>query len=130
MDCEIFSSCSYQTNLHPSSPSPLQIAGRIVPALATTTTLVAGLASLEIIKIATENILKRREKSVITESENARILKKFRNSFVNVARPLLAFAQPVEAETFSVNNQMFNSWSFLEVRTRVRSSVCVCKSSN
>ena len=108
-----------------SSSSDLQIAGRIVPALATTTTLVAGLASLEIIKIATENILKRREKSVISESENTRILKKFRNSFVNVARPLLAFAQPVEAETFSVNNQMFNSWSFLEVRTRVRSSMCV-----
>jgi hypothetical protein len=94
-----------------------------VPALATTTTLVAGLASLEIIKIATENILRRREKSVVSESENTRIMKKFRNSFVNVARPLLAFAQPVEAETFSVNNQMFNSWSFLEVRTCVH--VCV-----
>lgn len=101
-----------------------------MPALATTTTLVAGLASLEIIKIATENILKRREKSVVSESENTRIMKKFRNSFVNVARPLLAFAQPVEAETFSVNNQMFNSWSFLEVsaceRTRLCTYVCVC----
>ena len=94
-----------------------------MPALATTTTLVAGLASLEIIKIATENILKRREKTVVSESENTRIMKKFRNSFVNVARPLLAFAQPVEAETFSVNNQMFNSWSFLEVSTCVRTCV-------
>ena len=96
-----------------------------MPALATTTTLVAGLASLEIIKIATENIITRREKSVVSESENTRIMKKFRNSFVNVARPLLAFVQPVEAETFSVNNQMFNSWSFLEVRTCVHMCVYV-----
>jgi hypothetical protein len=95
-----------------------------VPALATTTALVAGLSALEIVKIATENILRRRNadprpsSESPSGSENTRILKKFRNSFVNLARPLLAFAQPVEAETFSVNNRVFNMWSVIEVRQR------------
>jgi hypothetical protein len=85
---------------------------------------VAGLAALEVIKIATENILRRRRKKnenpPSDASESARILKKFRNSFVNLARPLLAFAQAVEAESFSVNNRMFNMWSTIEVRECAR----------
>jgi ubiquitin-activating enzyme E1 len=107
-----------------STASLCQIAGRIVPALATTTALVAGLSALEIVKIATENILRRRiadpgpSSESFSGSENTRIVKKFRNSFVNLARPLLAFAQPVEAETFSVSNRVFNMWSVIEVRQR------------
>jgi hypothetical protein len=95
-----------------------------VPALATTTALVAGLSALEVVKIATENILRRRiadpgpSSESFSGSENTRILKKFRNSFVNLARPLLAFAQPVEAETFSVSSRVFNMWSVIEVRQR------------
>lgn len=95
-----------------------------MPALATTTALVAGLSALEIVKIATENIIRRRNADpgpspeTFSGSESTRILKKFRNSFVNLARPLLAFAQPVEAESFSVNNRVFNMWSVIEVRVR------------
>ena len=55
--------------------------------------------------------------------ETNRILKKFRNSFVNLARPLLAFAQPVEAESFVVNSRIFNMWSVLQVRFYVFSII-------
>ncbi len=40
-----------------------------------------------------------------------RILKRFRNGFVNLARPMLAFAEPVEAET----DNLFTQWDSIEV---------------
>lgn len=40
-------------------------------------------------------------------------MQKFRNSFVNVARPLLAFSQPVAAETYQCGDQAFSMWDTL-----------------
>lgn len=147
------------------------LAGKIIPALATTTALVSGLVSLEVIKVASERILLRSgqnhgyyqdvKANSTANSENAsdkdkvrssigrwilnqllrkkkpepnlshshrlshthpmqrlqldeeRLLKRFRNSFVNLAVPLLSFAQPVSADTLSLHtqtNQKFNLW--------------------
>ena len=132
-----------------------------MPALATTTSLVAGLVTLELVKIAVEKVRQRRlvkqsirraqttvstnqqqtppktgsktgskpgQKSIekvdkndlpdaLAEAEEARrsrLLQTFRNSFVNLARPLLAFAQPVEAESFIVQGERFNLWTSLD----------------
>jgi ATP-dependent helicase YprA (DUF1998 family) len=41
-------------------------------------------------------------------------LSRFRNSFVNLARPLLAFAQPVEAEAFGEKTK-FTMWDVLDM---------------
>jgi len=43
--------------------------------------------------------------------QKERILKRFRNGFVNLARPMLAFAEPVEAET----DNLFTQWDSIEV---------------
>jgi len=44
-----------------------------------------------------------------------RILKRFRNSFINLARPILAFTQPMEAEESHLQDVVFNLWDDLPV---------------
>ena len=58
-----------------------QIAGKILPALATTTAAVSGLASLELLKLLQPD----------------KPLSDFQNGFVNLALPLLAFSAPLAA---------------------------------
>lgn len=128
-----------------------KIAGSIIPALATTTALIGGLVTHELIKLASERVAMRHfvhslaaprkgwfgrilplKKSanvdVMLPSSSAhrtlkmfmlankeRLLKRFRNSFVNLARPLLAFAQPVEAPSLSLLDTAYNLWDQIEV---------------
>lgn len=48
--------------------------------------------------------------------ENDRKLQRFRNSFVNVARSLLAFSQPVAAESYGhAAGHVFTMWDVIEV---------------
>lgn len=44
-----------------------------------------------------------------------RLLKRFRNSFVNLARPMLAFAQPMAASKYDLNGQDLSLWDTIEV---------------
>lgn len=83
-----------------------QIAGKIIPAIATTTALVAGLVGLELYKlvgdvsaIASSN---ERTREPSTREEQAKRLAKYKNGFVNLALPFFAFSEPIAAPRQSV----------------------------
>jgi ubiquitin-activating enzyme E1 len=85
-----------------------RIAGNIIPALATTTAMVAGLVCLELVKAI--RILE-------TDLSPNRAIELLRNSFVNLALPIMSFAQPVPPETFHLETpgarQTFTVWDSL-----------------
>ncbi len=78
-------------------------AGRIIPALATTTASIAGLQALELVKIA-------------KQSE----IEKIRNSFVNLAIPYFQSSEPGAVSTVSLKEGLkVNLWDRWEVKVDV-----------
>jgi ubiquitin-activating enzyme E1 len=69
------------------------IAGKIIPALATTTSLIAGLISFELYKIV---------KSVKPN--------KYRNYFVNLALPLITYSEPMEPPKLTIGDKKYTMW--------------------
>jgi len=74
------------------------IAGRIIPAIATTTAAVSGLILLEMLKYL--NGFKQ--------------VNLYRSTFINLAEPILVYSDPIKASMIDIAGNKINSWTKFE----------------
>jgi ubiquitin-activating enzyme E1 len=76
------------------------VAGRIIPAISTTTSAVSGLILLEMMKYLM----------------GIKDVTKYRSTFINMADPLLVYSDPIVAGTIEVAGVKMNSWTKFEYK--------------
>ena len=81
------------------------IAGRIIPAIATTTSVVAGLITLEMLKymLSKENIINN-------------TIDIYRSTFVNLTDTTLVYSEPLNAHTVEIAGIKFNNWTSFDYK--------------
>jgi ubiquitin-activating enzyme E1 len=82
------------------------IAGRIVPAVATTTSIVAGLISMEILKYCYfyENL-----------PEDGKVIERYKSWFVSLANNIFVSSEPIAAPMLKFGTTEINSWTKFEL---------------
>ena len=75
------------------------IAGKIIPAIATTTSLVSGLVALELYKVV----------------QGHTNISKYNSGFINLALPYFGFADPIESSVNKFHNKDYTIWDHIEI---------------
>ncbi|CEP19174.1 hypothetical protein [Parasitella parasitica] len=89
------------------------IAGKIIPAIATTTAMVTGLVCLELYKIIDcQHDFAQYEKNLERHEKD---LARYKNGFVNLALPFFGFSEPIGAPQMEYNGNKFTLWSRFDI---------------